>query len=438
MIQLIEDKLRFSFREVTSDLENRIKSATKETIDRLLASSRQGALAKLQRNTSYQRASAEARARGEQQLLMADASKVARLIENLAEVAAQPMVDDAWAGLSISFQRTLRIPDDGRTYPLPAGFGEFPIRHVDDFSETVPAAWQERGGVLLPMYQSEAMWIRFDAGYPFAIQIAAGKINAASGGPWSPGLQRSPQNYLIVPDQPWLDGFAVERGVIRQFVAMPLGAGYSVEEQLTGKADVGGLQIQVFPLRADLAFAEDILPLFRWTWEDLLPHLIESSLLDPRPSSFSRMRVGFAEEAMLCCRSAAPSMGLGAGGKMRQEIYHDSRPLSAWDTSLHSRCFVHLCNSTGWREITGEQPPHPPFTAKEYKKHGVPWFDYYRDDLAALPGSDALAGVKSVATVAAEKGDPLSGNGSLQPKLIIQHGNAPRPNVDIVREWTEV
>ena len=33
---------------------------------------------------------------------------------------------------------------------------------------------------MLPMYQSEAMWLNFDSpsGYPFAIRIAAGKIDA--------------------------------------------------------------------------------------------------------------------------------------------------------------------------------------------------------------------------------------------------------------------
>jgi len=36
------------------------------------------------------------------------------------------------AVLRISFQRTLRVPDDGRIYPLPAGLGTFPLRHADD------------------------------------------------------------------------------------------------------------------------------------------------------------------------------------------------------------------------------------------------------------------------------------------------------------------
>ena len=46
--------------------------------------------------------------------------------------------------LKIEFQRTLRIPDDGKIYPLPAGFGRFPLRHVDDHKETVPESWIER------------------------------------------------------------------------------------------------------------------------------------------------------------------------------------------------------------------------------------------------------------------------------------------------------
>jgi hypothetical protein len=31
---------------------------------------------------------------------------------------------------------------------------------------------------------------------------------------------------VVLPEQPWLDGYCVEKGYIRQFVAMPLGEGY--------------------------------------------------------------------------------------------------------------------------------------------------------------------------------------------------------------------
>jgi hypothetical protein len=67
--------------------------------------------------------------------------------------------------LTIDFQRTLRIPDDGQKYPLPPGLGSFPLRHIDDFAEQVPADWLNRGGILLPMWQSEALWLNCDSTY---------------------------------------------------------------------------------------------------------------------------------------------------------------------------------------------------------------------------------------------------------------------------------
>ncbi|HDO25449.1 MAG TPA: hypothetical protein ENG95_02235 [Nitrospirae bacterium] len=52
------------------------------------------------------------------------------------------------ARFSISFQKTLRIPDDNKEYPLPPGLGKFPLKHVDDYQKTVPASWKEHGGVM--------------------------------------------------------------------------------------------------------------------------------------------------------------------------------------------------------------------------------------------------------------------------------------------------
>ena len=51
---------------------------------------------------------------------------------------------DPLAELTIEFQQTLRIPDDGQTYPLPAGLGAFPLHSVDDFAATAPASWLKR------------------------------------------------------------------------------------------------------------------------------------------------------------------------------------------------------------------------------------------------------------------------------------------------------
>src|SRR5512139_2202067 len=109
------------------------------------------------------------------------------------------------SGFSVTFQRTLRIPDDGKTYPLPPGLGNFPIRVIDPGNPRIPAAMRERGGFLIPMYQREALWICF-RGSTSAVQIAVGGVNAVSGRQWRERLTARPQNYIVAPDQPWLDG----------------------------------------------------------------------------------------------------------------------------------------------------------------------------------------------------------------------------------------
>jgi len=300
---------------------------------------------------------------------------------------------------NFEFQRTLRIPDDGKNYPLPPGLGRFPLRHIDDYASRVPAGWLKRGGVLLPMWQTEALWLNFrcphihDRGtsYPFAIKVATGKINAVTGELWKSALSRNPQDYLVVPGQPWLDGYCVEKGVIRQFVAMPLGEGFSVEEQVTGEAEFGGIQVEVFPMR---------------------PEVFE------RRFPVRRARPGLRDTEMhrVCglAESAGGAMGHAPGGRMRQEIYEDRFSIHDWDTGRSSRCFIHLVNSTTWKAISGEAPPTKPPTAKDYTRAGYPWFDYYDAELKAVQGSTVLGALKSVKEKLLEKREePLPENQSV-------------------------
>ena len=299
------------------------------------------------------------------------------------------------ARVSVDFQRTLRIPDDDRDYPLPPGLGSFPLAHVDDFSARVPESWLQHGGVMLPMYQSEAMWLSFHRGYPFAIKIATGKINAVTGEPWENGLHRDPQDYLVVPEQPWLDGYCVEKGIIRQFVAMPLGAGYSAEEQLTGRAEHGGLQILVCPMKA--------------------------AAYRKRFESAKGRRGRLEVDSAICCAYAEPDMGLAPGGRMRQEIFTDPFDFDEWDTRHVSRCFVHLCNARVWHCITGSPPPTHPPTAAEYTLAGMPWFEYYGADAGVVPGAKPLAGLDSVATLGEKKHQvPLPENESVDVSRVIE------------------
>jgi len=315
----------------------------------------------------------------------------------------------------ISFQRTLRIPDDTKEYPLPPGLGRFPLVHTDDFAARLPKAWRERGGVMLPMHRAEAMWISFEgrhtAGYPCAIKIAAGKINAVSGKRWRGSLSKAERDYVVVPGQPWLDGYCVAKGQIRQFVAMPLGAGYTAEEQITGKPEHGGLQLIVYPMKAERFEA------------------IEKARREAEARE--RRRVA-CESSAIMMRCAAPmfaiggagasSMGLAAGGRMRQDIYADPHGLDAWETSASSRCFVTMLDAAQWQELTGKATPTKAPTAATYAKAGLPWFDYEAAG-EAIGGAPELSALKSVAEVADEKGhDPLDNGEPVEASPVITLG----------------
>ena len=89
-------------------------------------------------------------------------------------------------------------------------------------------------------------------------------------------------------------------------------------------------------------------------------------------------------------------MGLGAGGRMRQEVYADDRPLADYDESGARRVFVHLCSAAQWTAITGEVPPSTPVDRDAYVEAGLPWFDYYDADARHLAPSEILANVESV------------------------------------------
>lgn len=430
------------------------------------------------------------------------------LEENVLHIRCPDVHPDAHAQLE--FQRTLRIPDDQKIYDLPAGLGRFPLRHVEDFSDVLDETTLRRGGVMMPMHRSEAMWINLKRSgvdsprpaYPFAIKVSAGKINALTGGAWSQALSAEEQDYIVIPAQPWIDGFAISKGIIRQFVSERLGEGFSAEEQLTGKAEFGGLQIIAYPMKADRymdilraheeakrarevearalerkrqiarlrellspvsAFSErarTILAAATATLEELeyRIHLTNDSIVNeytPDPDKIatelnlilnqwnrevrelsnryiSEFNISEAMQsryswdnldypAML---ARMEPMGLGGGGRMRQEIYPDPHGVDAWDQSAGSRCFVHLVNASQWAEVTGGPTPTAPPSKGDYEKRGLPWFDYYAPEKGATSGSKLLAGLKSWGAMYG-KGLGASTSDGKPP---IQLGTAQRPS----------
>ncbi|MFF0791796.1 hypothetical protein [Streptomyces spiralis] len=284
-------------------------------------------------------------------------------------------------GVAVRFIRTLRLPETG-THRLPPGLGEFPLRRVSDHPDTVPEQWRARGGVMLPVYLREAMWLSFaGTSRPAALQVGVGKVCAVSGRPWSDRLSRDPQNYVVLPRQPWLDGINSGKGTVRQFVAVPLGLGATVEGQVTGEEVWGGVQLQSFPLSAAA--------LARWQEQQAREGIVRRRM-PAAPAAAPPPAPGSAP------RAYGAAMGLGVGGSMHQEVYRDERPPGDWADEPAGRVFVHLVTPPEWRRITGENPPPSPVDRAAYTRAGLPWFDYYDQDAEDLAPADGLGSVRPV------------------------------------------
>lgn len=270
--------------------------------------------------------------------------------------------------LVLSFQRTLRIPDDGRTYPLPPGLGRFPVFCAADYTDRLPREWQK--DFFIPMYRREALWIALEGAWwkPSAVKIGIGGINAISGTAWDFELKDDPQNYIVAPDQPWLDGINSGEETVRQFVAVPLGEGHTVEAQITGEERIGGIQIVAFdpwPGRFP-----DAAPIKETRWQD-------SAMPFEMPQT----------------------LGLGVGGTMRQKIYPDKYGIETWDPKPIGSFFVHLINVSEFRAITGKQEPTTPVDATAYSAAGLPWFELLDEEESDINPAEVLARIQSVQAI---------------------------------------
>jgi len=280
---------------------------------------------------------------------------------------------------AVSFQRTLRIPDDGRVYPLPPGLGAFRIHRVDDYKDNLPQKWQTDGSVFITMYQREALWIGFRGASwkPNAVKIEIGGINAVSGQQSEKVLIKDPQDYVVIPDQPWLDGINTGPGTIRQFVAMPLGLGYTVEAALSGQEKHGGIRLTVYEPKPGKF--PDVPP----------PETVAS------PQKLSMPAMGKPTEM---------GMGLGAGGAMKQKTYPDAYGIDVWNQDNSGSATVYILNSAQYRRVTGAEPPPTPIEAATYSQHNLPWFELYDEEKRHVATSELLTGAKTIAERDQEQG----------------------------------
>lgn len=74
-----------------------------------------------------------------------------------------PYVDSS---LSISFQRTIRVADNGKENDLPPNLGMFPLYESKQFAASLPLDTVAQGGYFFPMHRESALpasltgWVR--------------------------------------------------------------------------------------------------------------------------------------------------------------------------------------------------------------------------------------------------------------------------------------
>ncbi|KAJ6588471.1 hypothetical protein B0H19DRAFT_1248127 [Mycena capillaripes] len=366
-----------------------------------------------------------------------------------------------------SFNRTLSVPDNAKNYALPPGLGTFPIEKTQD-CVTPPDHIKKRGGYVMPLFQPRGVLkihtappsghcaIKISVGGEAVLSpsitvpsIASQGINAITGGKRDEKPPNGMQDYVVGGKQPWLDGVATAPGVVRQFVAMKLGHGYTIEEQLSETTN-GGIQIDVFPSLVgavteiplkDLrdivryATAEPVLNVFypepmkiivkTLTGKRIDIH-VESSdtinntlifqgrqLEDGRTLSDYNIQRDSVFILALRLRGGGGGleddrMGVAAGGKITQKIYEDRHSPLIYDDYNPFRVFIHTVSTAGWELITGSVCPLTPITPKLYKAYKYPWFDLYDEHLPTVHHPDAFKGLRSIGKLDNDLIDPKS------------------------------
>jgi tetratricopeptide (TPR) repeat protein len=366
----------------------------------------------------------------------------------LDKVSGNEFFDEIRVGrhAKIAFNRTLRVPEDGKSYPLPAGMGRLPIHRVEDYAENVPSSWLKEGGYFIPLYQSEALFLEFNGPewHPSIAKVCVGKINAITGESYSEHLSAHKQDYVVIPEQRWLDGINSGNGFVRQFVAMPLGKGYTIEAQISDEEIHGGFQLVfmdaaegIFPDRdpaIDLLIGKIQKARAQSLYDDHylnnkekeLYYLVFGKPVNSRPLPVdSGIRFSLA---------SSPEMGIAAGGNIKQMIISDSYGHDTWDTNTRRSITIRLINSLFYKQITGKKPPTEPITREEYEFKKLPWFSHYEDSTPKVSASNLFKRILGVSEIEKRRGIRTDESGE---SMIISHENIQKIRTPDAKEAAE-
>lgn len=364
MISLHRDTLTFTFPEIAGELRALVEQKIQQTARQLPPlRERDGLRSRIESHRYFRTLDAGQQEAVRSKIATRTSAHVQAYLREFAfnrgGVASEP-----FASLTIKFERTMRLPDDGCTYALPTGLGQVPLRSVDDFPDTAPASWIKNGGVVLPLDRSEALWVWFSSRYRFAIKIKIGEVDALSGTTWSPGLQRQPQNYLVAPAAPWEDNSEVVRR------AIALHPDTSAASTTAGEHK-NAVQLEITPIRPQSVYRDENAFLLPPTIEEFFMRIIFAPTIVRQFEEIDR-RYARREAQDALDESAEPALATA-----RQKVTSDPYQLEEWDQAKTVRCILHVCGKQAWRRVTRTNPPYPALTATEYLNARIPWVHEY-------------------------------------------------------------
>ena len=325
----------------------------------------------------------------------------------------------------LSFNRTLRIPEDGREYDLPAGFGRLPILRVEDYADRVPEKWLAQGGFIIPLYQREALFLEF-AGVqwrPTIAKVSVGRINAISGKEHDLKIRPHRQDYVVIPEQRWLDGINSGDGIVSQFVAMPLGKGYTIEAQITDEEKFGGFQLAIFDPRTGRFPEQD--PKEREAAIAALKQRALRAAEEKRGVTILRQEQKTSSLPMFMPKQSGPAfeMGIARGGKIKQQIMEDTYGAESWDEAAFRDVVIHIVNSEVYQHITGREAPPCPITQEQYRSSKIPWYSYYKEKAPTLSPAAVFKRVFSIGQIDKSRGvteEKVLPRREIQPEEILR------------------
>eukprot|EP01027_Heterolobosea_sp_BB2_P002515 GEZU01003776.1.p1 GENE.GEZU01003776.1~~GEZU01003776.1.p1 ORF type:complete len:224 (+),score=72.16 GEZU01003776.1:888-1559(+) len=220
---------------------------------------------------------------------------------------------------------------------------------------------------------------------------------------------------------------------------MPLGSGYTVEGQVTGKEEFGGLQLVVYDAKYGARPKHNnAINSAPWSFWGSQNNSNNNSNLNYayNKATLSAHQHQQQQQQHYALGSESAEMGLAAGGQMKQKIYTDRYGIDAWDQTSSGRIYIHIVNSAMYFQITGMMPPASPISAQTYSAYGYPWFDIYDENKrhvnnGNLPWYNPLSNVQSVAQI-----DQQVNGWSLQDNTSIPffYQQPPKPPGNVVRD----